>query len=206
MTNTSKKLHRIWADLRPISSILSEVKLDSIEPNFSFQNGLLPVVVVEAHARQPPRGRGGRVELEGKVVVLLLLESRGYELRMRGRRPRVMDHWLWLGGRGTTGEYVRPPSAMLLLLLLLLVGSRGGREVVAAGGRQYGGALPRVRRLGILLVLKPRLAGLVEMGYRVSHHLSDLGWVDFDFGCFIVCLILLGQMRVWQNGLNSWAR
>ena len=28
----------------------------------------------------------------------------------------------------------------------------------------------------------------------------DLGWVDFDFGYSTVCLILLGQVRVWQNG------
>ena len=36
--------------------------------------------------------------------------------------------------------------------------------------------------------------------YRVSHHLSDLHWVVFGFGYSTVCPILLGQMRVWQNG------
>ena len=41
-----------------------------------------------------------------------------------------------------------------------------------------------------------------EVNYRVSHRLSDLGWVDFGYST--VCPILLEQMRVWQNG--SWAR
>ena len=35
--------------------------------------------------------------------------------------------------------------------------------------------------------------------YRVSHHLSDLGWVYFDSGYSTVCPILLGQMRFWKN-------
>ena len=38
--------------------------------------------------------------------------------------------------------------------------------------------------------------------YRVRHHVSDMGWVDFDFGC----LILLGLMGKWQKWLSSWAR
>ena len=29
----------------------------------------------------------------------------------------------------------------------------------------------------------------------LGHHVSDLGWIDFDFGCFNVCLILLELMR-----------
>ena len=101
-----------------------------------------PVIVVEADAGQPARGR--RVELEREVVVLLrLLETRGQELRMR--RPG----WLpW--------EDVLPPPAMLLLLLLLLLllVVLGRREAVSAGGGEDGGALPRVRRSGILLVLE----------------------------------------------------
>ena len=36
--------------------------------------------------------------------------------------------------------------------------------------------------------------------------LRQLGWVNFDFGCFTVCLILLGQMRERQNLQGSWAR
>ena len=87
-------------------------------------------------------------------MVLLLLESRGQELSGRRPGPRVMHR--------LAGEDVRPPSAMLLLLLLV-VGSTSSREVVAAGGRQDGGALPRVRRLGILLVLDKRLGRLVEV-------------------------------------------
>ena len=42
--------------------------------------------------------------------------------------------------------------------------------------------------------------------YRVRHNVSDLGWVDFDFGYYMVCLILLGLMGKWQNWLSSWAR
>ena len=41
--------------------------------------------------------------------------------------------------------------------------------------------------------------------YRVSHHLVDLGWVDFDFAYSTVYLILLVQTRDWQNWLSSWA-
>ena len=103
---------------------------------------LAPVIVIEADARQPARGRGGgrRVELEREVVVLLL-EPRGQKLRVR-RSGRVA---LLRGG-----EDVRPPPAMLLLLLSVV----GRREAVSAGGGEDGGALPRVRRPGILLVLK----------------------------------------------------
>ena len=37
------------------------------------------------------------------------------------------------------------------------------------------------------------------MGYRVSHLLVDLGWVDLEFECSTVCLILPGLMRIWQK-------
>ena len=40
----------------------------------------------------------------------------------------------------------------------------------------------------------------------MSHQVSDLGWVAFDFGYSTVCPVLCGQMRVWQNGLSSWMR
>ena len=39
-----------------------------------------------------------------------------------------------------------------------------------------------------------------------EHHLSDLVWVNFDFGYSTICPILPGHMKVWQNGLSSWAR
>ena len=42
--------------------------------------------------------------------------------------------------------------------------------------------------------------------YRVKHHLADLGWEDFNFCYYTVCQILLGQKRVWQNGLSSLPR
>ena len=42
--------------------------------------------------------------------------------------------------------------------------------------------------------------------YRVTHLLVNLGWVDFDFGCSILCLVLPGRMGNWQNWLSSWAR
>ena len=42
--------------------------------------------------------------------------------------------------------------------------------------------------------------------YRVTHLLANLGWVDFDFGCSTLCLVLLGLMGSWQNWLSSWAR
>ena len=31
--------------------------------------------------------------------------------------------------------------------------------------------------------------------YRVSQKVWDLGWVDLDFGCYTICLILFGLMR-----------
>ena len=34
--------------------------------------------------------------------------------------------------------------------------------------------------------------------YRVIQQVSDLSWVDSDFGCATACLILLGLMRVRQ--------
>ena len=40
--------------------------------------------------------------------------------------------------------------------------------------------------------------------YRVTHHVSDLGWVDF--GTSTICLILLGLMSYRQNGQRSQAR
>ena len=31
--------------------------------------------------------------------------------------------------------------------------------------------------------------------YRVSQEVSDLGWIDLDFGCSAICPILPGLMR-----------
>ena len=42
--------------------------------------------------------------------------------------------------------------------------------------------------------------------YRVTHLLVNLGWVDFNFGCYTLCLVLPGPMRNWQNWLSCWAR
>ena len=42
--------------------------------------------------------------------------------------------------------------------------------------------------------------------YRVTHLLANLGWVDIDFGCSTLCLILPGLMGNWQNWLSSWVR
>ena len=44
------------------------------------------------------------------------------------------------------------------------------------------------------------------MYYRVTHLLMNLGWIDFDFGCSTLSLILPGLMGNWQNWLSSWAR
>ena len=33
-----------------------------------------------------------------------------------------------------------------------------------------------------------------------------LGWVDYDIGHFSVCPFLLGQLKIWQNRLDNWAR
>ena len=38
------------------------------------------------------------------------------------------------------------------------------------------------------------------------HLLVNLGWVDLDFDCPTVCLILLGLVGIWQKWLYSWAR
>ena len=32
------------------------------------------------------------------------------------------------------------------------------------------------------------------MNYRVAKPLKEMGWVDFDFGCSSLCLVLLGLM------------
>ena len=42
--------------------------------------------------------------------------------------------------------------------------------------------------------------------YRVSHHLSDQGWVVSDFGSSTLFPILLGQIRVGQKRLGKWPR
>ena len=42
--------------------------------------------------------------------------------------------------------------------------------------------------------------------YRLTHLLANLGWVKYDFGCSILCLVLPGLMGNWQNWLSSWAR
>ena len=39
--------------------------------------------------------------------------------------------------------------------------------------------------------------------YRAVHLLGGLGWVDFDFGCSTLCLVLTGLMGNW---LSTWAR
>ena len=44
---------------------------------------------------------------------------------------------------------------------------------------------------------------LISVFYRVSHLVSDLGWVDFDFDYSTVCLILLGLMGKWQNWMSK---
>ena len=40
--------------------------------------------------------------------------------------------------------------------------------------------------------------------YRVDHHVSVLGWVEFDFGCSTVSLILLGLKRDCRMGRAAW--
>ena len=39
--------------------------------------------------------------------------------------------------------------------------------------------------------------------YRVTLVVMDLGWVDFHFGHSTVCLVLLGQLGIWQNRLGK---
>ena len=42
--------------------------------------------------------------------------------------------------------------------------------------------------------------------YRVTLVVEYLGWVDNDFSHSSVCLVLLGQMRIWQNRLVNRVR
>ena len=35
---------------------------------------------------------------------------------------------------------------------------------------------------------------------------ADLGWVDYDLGHSVVCLVLHDQMWIWQNRLGNWAK
>ena len=41
--------------------------------------------------------------------------------------------------------------------------------------------------------------------YRLNLVVADLGWVDLDSGCTIVCPFLLCQMGIWQNWLGEMA-
>ena len=41
--------------------------------------------------------------------------------------------------------------------------------------------------------------------YRVTLVVEYLGWVDYDSGHSSVCLVLLGQMGIWQNRLVNKA-
>ena len=41
--------------------------------------------------------------------------------------------------------------------------------------------------------------------YKVSHLLVHLGWVDLDFQCSTICLILPRLMGIWQKRLGSRA-
>ena len=46
----------------------------------------------------------------------------------------------------------------------------------------------------------------LHIRYRVAHLLANWGWVDFDLGCSILCLVLPGLMGKWQKWLSRWAR
>ena len=52
-----------------------------------------------------------------------------------------------------------------------------------------------------------RIEGAVSYPQSVQGDKScrghGLGWVDFDFGCYTVFPILLGQMGIWQNPLGN---
>ena len=50
----------------------------------------------------------------------------------------------------------------------------------------------------------PRAGG--SLLYRVTHLMVHSGWVDFDYGCSTLCLVLPGLLGNWQNWLISWAR
>ena len=52
-----------------------------------------------------------------------------------------------------------------------------------------------------------RGSNLMEMDiYRVRHHVSDLGWVDFNLDSSNLSLLLLGLRGNWQDWLIKWAR
>ena len=42
--------------------------------------------------------------------------------------------------------------------------------------------------------------------YRGIYRVMHLGWVELDFECSNIWLILLGPTGIWQNRLSSWAR
>ena len=46
----------------------------------------------------------------------------------------------------------------------------------------------------------------IKLQYRVTLVVAYLGWVDYDFGHSSVCLVLLGQMGIWQKRLVNRAR
>ena len=51
--------------------------------------------------------------------------------------------------------------------------------------------------------------GLMSVGYkrdllyRVTHLLANLGWVDFDFGCSTLCLVLPGKLAELAEHLGK---
>ena len=50
-------------------------------------------------------------------------------------------------------------------------------------------------------------SSLTEEGLcRVILVFCYLGWVENDFQFSTVCRLLLGLLRIWQNGLLSWAK
>ena len=70
---------------------------------------------------------------------------------------------------------------------------------------------PRLRDLAswapLWQFMQPRAHLIAELCtlFRVTLVIADLGWVDYDLGYSIVCLVLLGQMGIWQNWPGNWA-
>ena len=57
-----------------------------------------------------------------------------------------------------------------------------------------------------LVIICVWIAPICVGKYRLTHLLANLGWVKYDFGCSILCLVQPGLMGNWQNWLSSWAR
>ena len=66
-----------------------------------------------------------------------------------------------------------------------------------------------LERKAFLVLCAIHLGGWYELGILMLRGVPSahgLCWVDLDFDCYTVCLILPGLRGIWLKWLGSWAR